>query len=268
MSAIRWLAQYAPFGQVAFRIGRIDDDVVAEWAGVARLQARSDGTEVRFEALPGARPIDLAKLERGSARLLIRHLQRKIALHGSAVGLGSGAVIFLGRSGEGKSTLAAALCAFSGATLFADDAIAIDPASPDASRWLVAPMETDHWLDAGAAHALGLATTAPGGEKMPVRTARPAEAHVPLVAFVDLVFDADAREPRLSEIGGMEALAALVPQAVRFIVDEPARQREEVEMLTRLASGVPTFRLERPRDLALLRPTVELAAALLHELVP
>lgn len=263
MTNITWLAEYAPLGQLAFRIGRVGDDVVAEWTDVARLRARSDGTDVRFEALPGARASDIAKLERGSARLLVRHLRGEIALHGSAVNIRRRTVVFLGRSGQGKSTLAAALCALSGATLVADDAIAIDRAPGDSLEWLVAPTETDHWLDAHAARALGVEMSLAEGDKLAVPATRTADVPSPLAAFVELVFDDGRREPRLSRLAGIDALGALVPHAVRFIVDDRERQREELEVLARLVEAVPTFRLERPRLLALLRPSVELAATLL-----
>lgn len=264
---VQWLAEYAEHGEVCFRIGRSGDEMVAEWIGLARVTASRDGLTHRFEPEPGLAEAEIEKVRLGSASLLLRHLQGKLAIHGAAVALGGRAIILLGRSGQGKSTLAASLCASAGVTLFSDDAVALDP-GPERGTYLVSPVERNHWLDASARKALrearGGSSSDDGEEaKMPVAAPRVGSAGTPLVAIVDLVF-ADIEVPRLTNIGcGIDAIGVLVPQAVRFVVDEPDVQRRELESLAALVERVPVYRLERPCRLDML----EVAHPLLLDLL-
>jgi hypothetical protein len=249
MTAVRWLAEYAEDGEVAFRIGRAGDELVAEWIGLARLTARRDGSDARFVGEPGIDATEIEKVRRGSARLLLRHLEGKLAMHGAAVALGGSAIVFLGRSGQGKSTLAASLCSRAGAKLLSDDAVVLDPGSP-AGEYLVSPVELNHWLDASARRALHAQSSDDEG-KVPVPASRVGDASARLVALVELVF-ADGEPTLLPVRSGIEAMAALVPQTVRFVVDEPELQRGELEALAKLVDVVPVFRFSRPRSLDML----------------
>jgi hypothetical protein len=254
-----WLAQHVENGSVAFRIGRAGDELVAEWVGTLRLVVGEDGRDPRFFVEPTAEPLDVAKIKRGSARLLLRHLEGKIAMHGAAIGDAGRCVILLGRSGQGKSTLAAALCEHRDMTLFADDAIAIDRED----GFVVAPLERDHWLDAGARRAVGRDQQSYQG-KMPVRAPRVAETSARLVALIELTF-AEVAAPRVVPIHDVSAMAALVPQVVRFVVDDPEVQRREIEALGELVAAVPAFRLERPRGLEHLEAAASLIVDLLRQ---
>ncbi|HVM69360.1 MAG TPA: hypothetical protein VM204_05935 [Gaiellaceae bacterium] len=270
---IEWLARYEEDGEVFFRIGRDGDEVVAEWLGVARLVARRDGSAHRLERDPSAEPRELAKIERGGVKLLLRHLAGKPALHGAAIAVGDDAIVLLGRARQGKSTLAAALCAREGVALLSDDAVAVD-AAPEG--YVVTALEEHHWLDAAARHAVSRMTSGEGaGEdvadgdrqqgKRAVTASRLGRRGV-LRAIVDLAF---AEGPaRIVRASGLEAMAALVPQAVRFVLDDPAVHRKEIESLGRLVEAVPVFRLERPRSLALLPESCDLVFSLLREPAP
>jgi hypothetical protein len=268
MTDVSWLAEYSEDGAVAFRIGRAGDELVAEWIGLARVTASRDGSTHRFEPEPGLDQAEIDKVRRGGANLLLRHLQGKLAIHGAAVALEGRAIMLLGRSGQGKSTLAASLCASAGATLFSDDAVALD-AGPSPGTYVVSPVELNHWLDGPARQALcdlrGVANEPADDEpaKAPVAAPRVGDASAPLVAIVDLVFTSSTTA-RLISIGGVDAIAALVPQAVRFIVDEADLQRRELEALADLVERVPVYRLERARRLDMLDVAHPLLLDLLH----
>lgn len=261
MPHTRWLAEYVENDAVSFRIGRRDDELLAEWIDLARLSASRDGMRVTFTANPNAWPPDVEKIRRGSARLLLRHLEGKLALHGAAVCHRGRAVILLGRSGQGKSTLAASLCG-RGATLLSDDAIALEHRD---DAYFVEPFESNHWLDEAARLALGHASA--GDWKLGI-PGRVADAPGMLVAIVALQYaDSESREAlsmhRVS--GGLEAMALLVPQTVRFILDEPEAQRREFEQLGDLVANVPFFCLERPRDLTRLDASTAAVLTLLGD---
>jgi len=249
---VTWVAQSSDEGEACFRIGTSGTDVIAEWPGLAKLVAARDGSTSELTFEHGVDPRDADKIRRGSAWLLLRHLEGRLGLHGSAVSVGEDcAIVFLGRSGDGKSTLAAAMCG-SGCSLLADDAVALEEAAGGA--WHVVPHEVDHWLDAEARRALG----APPSDraKAPWRARRSAEAAVPVAAFVELAFDDAA--PRLSLQRGSRAVQSLIPQVARFVLDEPERQRRELDMLHTIVETTPVYLLERPRRFSELERTVDL----------
>jgi hypothetical protein len=253
MSATRWLAEHVENDAVAFRIGRDGAEIVAEWVGLVRLVARRDGTLISFEAEPGAPAPSVAKVRRGSARLLLRHLEGKLALHGAAVAKDGRAAIFLGRSGHGKSTMAAALCDRRATVLLADDAVAIDAVG---EGYVVVPSEEEHWLDGPASRALGKHTTSEA--KAPVACANVAGDGASVALFVDLVFDDRLSAPILTPVSGIDAVASLVPQLVRFVVDESDAFRRELDDVSNIIQRVSVVRVERPRSLDLLDSALDL----------
>jgi hypothetical protein len=257
MSAERWLAEYVEDGNVAFRIGRVGEDVVAEWIGLVRLTSRRDGTDVRFEVAPGAHSPDVEKIRQGSAQLLLRQLGGELSLHGAAVGRDGHAVVLLGRSGQGKSTLAAHLCRRRGLAFLADDAVAVGRRS---DAFVVEPLEANHWIDVDARRALGL----PPGDagKAPIAATRLGPPSM-LVAAVELSYAEGP--PRLARLAGVDAMQVLVPQVVRFVLDEPDVQRRELAQLATLVGAVPLYRLGRARDLARLDEGAELVESLIRE---
>lgn len=259
-----WLAEHLEDDALVFRVGRVDqtNDVVAEWNALARLYASRDGSSSRFEAEPGAEPALVEKIRSGSAAMLLRHIDGKLALHGSAVMVRGGAVIMCGRSGAGKSTLAARLCAQWDASLLSDDLVPIE--EEEGERWRVRPLETRHWLDAAAREAVISAPhevrAAQDADKTPIDAPRLAFDVCALKSVVDLSFNEST--PRLVRLHGIDALQVVVPQTIRFIIDEPERHRKELDRLVQLARDIPIFRLERPRDLSLLDRTCEIIAHL------
>lgn len=251
-----WLAEHLQDGEVCFRVGTVGAEVIAEWVGLATLIAARDGSNPRLTFEPGADPREVEKVRRGSAWLLLRQLQGRLGMHGSAVSVGPRAVVFLGSSGRGKSTLAAAMCR-RGADLLADDAVGIEEVGEH--HWSVIPQEVDHWLDGEARRALGQPDVTTG--KAPQRTTRPARAPARLVAFVELAFD-DAVRPRMIRQHGIHAVHSLIPQLARFVLDESARQRRELDVLHAMVESTPVYMLERPRSFAELDLTVDLVLEL------
>jgi hypothetical protein len=260
---MQWLAEQLEDGEIAYRIGRDGNELVAEWLGVVRLVSLRDGAEFRFEPDPGAEPRDVEKIVQGSGQLLLRHLQGKLALHGAAVEIDGRAVVLLGESSDGKSTLAASLCRRPCVKFLADDAVALELT---ADTYSVVPLERNHWLEASAREALGHEAD-PCATKEPVSAREVGSGGAPLVGFVELSFG-DVASPTVRPRRGLSALAKLMPQIVRFVIDEPDYQRRELDAIIQLVDRVPMASLERPRRLDQLEATTDLVIDLVRASVP
>jgi hypothetical protein len=259
LDKVRWLGEAHDEGELALRVGEIDDVLVAEWPGRARFVVRRDGRDGELVGLEGSEPRDVEKLRRGAARLLLHHLEGNIGLHGASVVLDGRAAVFIGKSGQGKSTIAATLCERSQASLSSDDAVALER---HGGTWLVKPLESEHWLDADARRA-ALGIDRPSVDKEPVDARRIAMEDTPLAFVAELAF-ADVPAPRFVVHEGLAAIAAVLPLIVRFVLDDPDLQKRELDLLHHLVAAVPIVRLERPRDLRYLDATNALVASALR----
>jgi serine kinase of HPr protein (carbohydrate metabolism regulator) len=255
MSAIRWVSEQHEAGAMAFRVGRRGEDLVAEFAGVGTVFVTRDGRELAFETAEGADPTIVAKVRGSLVPALLRHASSQLTLHGSGVALSGRAAILLGPSGSGKSTFAADLCAEHGTELVADDTSAIDL---DADGAKVTPTEKKHWLVNGSTE-LALS----GNAKWAVAPARVAEAAASVIGLVVLVFDESATEPTLRRLRGQEALARLVPNVIRLVVDDPSLHAWEIRALGQLVQSAPVFELRRARGVDAQRASARQVAALL-----
>lgn len=260
-----WIAIHEEEGEPRFRVGRVGEKVVAEWCGRARLTASRDGEHVEIAFATDVSAAEQRKLETGAARILVHQLRGKLALHGAAVAFGDRALVLMGGSGQGKSTLAAALCK-AGAALLADDAVALDMVD---GVPIVMAMESLHWLDEPARVALGVATTPPTvGDKAPISPARVAPAAVPVAGIVALAWSDDAdvpsasidvdAAPKLSRRPGAAALETILPNVVRLVVDDPSLSRTELDRIHVLVERVPVHMLERRCDFNQLPAAVDM----------
>jgi hypothetical protein len=244
---VKWVSELRVEGEIAFRVGRDGDDLVAEWTELATLRADREGRASSFVPKPMADPRLVAKVRGGHAAALVRHLQGALSLHASVVARDGLAIACVGPSGAGKSTMAAELCRRDGWELVADD---IAPVELVGSQIQVLPREKEHWLDESSLDALNV-QNAPEwvGDKCPILAPRVASAPSRLVAIIVLAFGADATEAGYSRLRGHAALAPLVPCLARFVLDEPAVQAQEFSQLSAMCAHVPIFELLRPRRL-------------------
>jgi hypothetical protein len=249
----RWIAESFDGGEIAARVGYEAGELVAEWPGRGRLRASRDGRTATFEVARGASERDAEKLRRGPVRLLLHHLAGGLSLHGAAVAVDGRAVVVLGASGQGKSTLAAALCAQIGARLLGDDAVAVRH-TPERDEVLA--LERECWLNGDAAALLGYAGS--GDRKNPFAVAAMESAGAvagsalelpvdgaPLAALVHLAF-AELPRPRLVRTSGLDAVVGLIPQMTRFVLDDPEVTRRDLVNLGEVVDRTPVYRLERP----------------------
>jgi AAA domain len=262
---VTWLAEQRIDGKIAVRIGRMGDDLVAEFANGEIFIANERGTRSHLERREGVRPALVEKLDTSVFDALLRHLQGKLTLHGGAVGLGSAAVAFVGPSGAGKSTLAAALCAQGDLELVADDTVAMELVGDKDCRGtvVVRSTQTAAWLLPTARAALGFDSQERG--KVPVQFAPSSSASLTLVSVLALTFDCHATEPNLRRVRGHDAFALLASAAIRFVIDSPEAQLREFDQLRTLAETCPIFELRRPCQLDQLQCTVQIVRRMLAD---
>ncbi|MDB4938587.1 MAG: Serine kinase of the HPr protein regulates carbohydrate metabolism [Labilithrix sp.] len=248
--SVRWLAESLDRGVVAARVGRDGDRLVADWTGRARLSVKSDGSDVEFVPNAGADAREVDKLRHGAVKLLLAHLRGSIPLHASAVAIDGRSVVLVGASHLGKSTLAAALCEYAGASLLGDDAVVIERR---ADRFHVVALDELHWLDGASATALG--RDVHGAEKVPLEPRRVDVKSAPADVVLHLEFSDDAGEARFVPVVGLDAIAGLLAQLTRFVVDDPVVAKRDLGTLAELIDRTRVARLVRPRRLDLLRET-------------
>ncbi|MBX3190013.1 MAG: hypothetical protein KF819_23510 [Labilithrix sp.] len=260
MSGARWLGEHAIEGDLAFRIGRDGDALVAEWIDLCELRCDRRGERVSFVAREGADARTVAKVKAGLAAALVRHLQAGTSLHASAVARGGRALAFLGRSGAGKSTTAAWLCRERGFALLADDVVEVELGA--ASGALARPTESEHWLGVASCRALGLPEPLEA-DKEPRAASRVERAPARLEVALSLALGEPDDAPRITRVRGHRAVELLVPCLVRFVLDEPEAQIAELGRIDTLVSRVPLCELRLPRDLRRLPEVGDLVEALL-----
>lgn len=227
--------------------------------GIVHLLA-SDGRTLDMQPEPGTDPAHAMPFVLGTGFGALLLQRGGLVLHASAVALHDRAYIFCGRSGIGKSTLAAALCR-AGCRFVNDDvcSVSLDASGrpvlwPDGRRLKLFDTTIRHLgLDGrqrGVVRAaIGKHYVEPPGPE--------ADTSVPLSAIYIL---RDAESP---DVAGIEKLSAL--DGVQALLQQTYRPRLAFAMARRsrqlpIAAAVlhhaPVFRLTRSRDLDLLPATV------------
>jgi hypothetical protein len=218
----------------SFRWGTIDRDFVAVWEGLLTLRAGPDGRPIAVEEASGASPSVIEKACNGIARAFLRSIVGKVSLHASAVTDGRQAILFLGSSGAGKSTMAEHLCRSHGFHLLADDVTALDFES---GAWVIPPTESNVWL---------LREDDPSAEsKHPVATPKAVTA-ARLDRIIVLDFDDSTREALFAPLRGAAAAAVISQAAIRFHATTRS-MKDELEVTARLLAQASVFRFARPR---------------------
>lgn len=131
---------------------RTDDSHWLRFPNLADFQVSLDGQRVVQCAVPGTDEVTLEHLFLNQVLPLAQSLQGELVFHASAVSLNGGAVAFLGRSGRGKSTLAASFAA-TGHAFLTDDGLQLEkraecywvhPSHPSIRLWSDSRMALIH----------------------------------------------------------------------------------------------------------------------------
>lgn len=216
--------------------------------GVGRFLIENDAT-ITIAPEDAARATEVITFLSGSVMALLGHLRRRLVLHGSAVATPAGAVLLLGHSGRGKSTLAMALHA-RGYPALSDDVVAVAfeqsvpvtfPGVPLARLWADA-LDRLGRIDAGFDHVR------PGIEKYVVPFQPPEGASFPVHSIWALdVMTGDHAEPVLVSTvnGGAGVLLLTELTRNRRFLDRIGETESHFLQAAHLAQRVPLYRLTR-----------------------
>ncbi|HVX39499.1 MAG TPA: hypothetical protein VHB25_07985 [Gemmatimonadaceae bacterium] len=256
---------------VTVTLSRADGFFRLVYTDTGTFDISADGSRIRWTPPHGVN-LDAARKDvLGRVLAVCLELQHVATLHGSAVQLADDGVAFLAPKFHGKSTTAAALVD-RGARLLADDLVAVTdhdhphvlPAVPVVQLWNDSAERVGR-IDASQRGFGGSPKAQIGWDADSRNAAEP----VPFAAVYLLApfAPSGARRVRREQLPHFAATLALLGQTKIGALLGPAWRGALLERLSRLASLVPVYRLEVPRDYARLD---ELTDALMswHEAVP
>jgi hypothetical protein len=249
-----------PGGEPYARFVRTGDGYHVRFPGQADFHLSGEGEVLSRRPYPGASPETIRNLERNHVRPLALSRQANLVFHASAAEVRGEALAFAGRSGRGKSTLAAEL-ATSGGRLLTDDGLVIERG---ASGFEVLPSDPSVrlWRDSARAlfgsAAAGVGTAEAAKVRLPTggRLAYCAERR-PLSRFY-VLGDGSSKDISIEELGGGDAVVELLKHSFLLDVDRREAVASHFERLTLLVRTAVLFRLDFPRRFDLL-PTVRRA---------
>jgi len=217
------------------------------------------GTHVRCVAQPQTAPETIRHLFLDQVIPPLLNLRGREALHASAIQTASGACAFIGQSGWGKSTLAAAFHVMGYPVLCDDclllndesDRVSVEPAYPGLRLW-----EDSRGVLFG-----NMLSTTPVSQNTTKRRIPTPEADAeniglqPLRTIYSLQVHEDdepVSNPVIEPLSVRAAFMELVECAFRLDLSDQAMILRQMRVLERVANEVPVKRLRLPDDLGVL----------------
>lgn len=214
----------------------------------AQFHVSTDAARVTVRPFPGTPPATIRQLLLNQVLPLVLSRRGRLVLHASAVSWNGQVSAFVGRSGAGKSTMAAA-CAAEGAAVVTDDCLVL---RRDGARWLAAPCDAGvrlwpHTLELlGWPRALGVGM-AHYTDKRRVGAAHPAVRFETDVLPVARLFRLSRPDepPVTGVLRGRLAVMALASELFRLDVRDARESRWQFDAISALAADVPIEALAR-----------------------
>lgn len=222
------------------------------YEGVGRYHV-CGGRRVTIDPSPGVDEREVRFFVLGPAMAVLLHQRGLLPLHANAVRVDGVAALFMGFSGRGKSTTAAAMCA-RGHALVADD---VAPVQWTADGPVVLPGWSHMRLLPQTLAALGAAapdgpTIHPRTDKYAWHAARFADAPVPLGRIYLIAGGARVGvEPLARNEAFGQLVAGTYPVPAR-LMEADGGKADHFRRCVAVASRVTVARLTRPRDLDVL----------------
>lgn len=219
--------------------------------GLADFVVSPDGRLVRCIPVPGLSQAALEHLYRNQVYPLALSKLGKLVVHGSAVEHGTGAIAFLGESGRGKSTLAAAF-ALRGQPFLTDDALVIERADNNEFLAHPSPPSLRLWADSRDFLLKNDFQLAPSVEYTSkdrlLADARLEHCLEPrTLNAVYFLGDGSAAEVTVRPINPAQAMMKWVNYSFLLDVMDPTLIKSNFEKVADLANNLACFELDYPR---------------------
>ena len=237
-------------------VGRSPCGFFFSYADGTAVWIDTDGTNIWCTRPPDSTLADLATYLTGPILGFVLRRRGHVALHASAVRVGSGAMMLVGPHGAGKSTIAAALVA-RGCALITDDVLHV---RRTASGWVAEPFAAGLklWPDAAAlvlGPAVSLPRLTPTWDKRTLGVNRlgvnAASAPVPVQSILFLEWsDSDCADLILETVGPADTVVRLATHGSAAHLLDDRQRAQEFHAFADLAQSVRVKRavLSRRRD--------------------
>ncbi len=253
----RWLSHE---GEETVLFLRTDTGVLLRFIGLADFALNFETKHATCTPEPGVPDETLSDLQFNQVIPLVMGHDGELVLHASAVRVGEGVIAFLGATGRGKSTLAAAM-ARAGCPFLTDDGLILDETGgnymvrprrpilrlrPDSEAAILDLTETD-FLDSDQVKS-----------RVSARASIPfCDEALPLKALYLLPEPHPRDEPEIVPLPPSAALPALMGHSFILDVEDRTRVRAHFDRVAYLARRADCFTLDFPRTYETLPSTVE-----------
>mgnify|MGYP001827174703 CR=1 FL=1 len=245
-----------PDGTVWTEFHRFGLDYLLRFPGLADFDVSADGSEVTAYPAETTDDATVEHLYINQVVPLALSRQGRPSFHASVVTVPGGAVAFLGKTGMGKSTLAASF-ALEDAEFLTDDSLLIEEtehgclALPSHASLRLWADSVDALVDdkTKEAAAISYSTKARllAGDALSHR-----EEPLPLLAAFLLEWEA-ASDITIRALAGAERQMAWVNNSFLLDIEDRLLLAQHFDWTHRIAEAVPTFALDYPRDYGMLR---------------
>jgi hypothetical protein len=251
-----------PFNRYVFDDGtvwtefyRSDEGYLLRFPGLADFEVSADGTEVIAHPAEGADEVTVEHLYINQLVPLALSRQGRPAFHASVVTVPGGAVAFLGKTGMGKSTLAASF-ALQDAEFLTDDALLIEES---AKGCLAMPSHASVRLWKDSVEALvgddvRTASAISYSDKARLLAGdalrHSDEPQALLAAYI--LGNEDVPEVSIETLTGLDRYMGWIGNSFLLDIEDNELLAQHFEWTHRISGTVPTFALNYPRDYGIL----------------
>lgn len=264
-----WFNQWVFRDEVRLSFAFRNEDYLLRFPGHADFLISRAGSEINCRPLPDVSESTIRHLLLDSVIPLILSRREPLVLHASAILADSGAIAFIGTSGQGKSTLAASH-GQRGYPLISDDYLVVREV---AGTWVAIPSYPGVRLLPKSSD--GIFQTAPPTAEVAPYTAKRRISDLELLPFADApasiqslyILDDEGQappEPAVEPISPRETFMKLVSSSFNLDITDKELLRHQFATLNRIVAALPCFRLRYARDFGTL-PAVSRAIAIHQE---
>jgi hypothetical protein len=248
-------------GTVWTEFHRAEAGYLLRFPDLADFEVSADGTEVVAIPVSGTDSSTVEHLYINQLVPLALSRQGQPTFHASVVTVEGGVVAFLGKTGMGKSTLAASF-ALNGFPFLSDDALLVEET---ANACVVMPSHAsirlwddsvEALLDASSPQSIPISYSGKARFLAGEALAYNPEPQPLLAAY--LLESNNAQDVTIRTLSGLDRHMAWVHNSFLLDIEDPDLLKQHFDWTHRISGAVPTFALDYPRDYGIL-PDVRFA---------